>query len=210
MEIVENTDSTGEEGAAVVANPRLGARFKESPFAGSSSHGPGLGVWMFLILACFGFGGGLLIAFFGFNDSEASPRVAAVRSEILYSRPISGSDDGNRGTPELGARESVFGDVTITPLEPIPENTAMMASGDTTLSDLELNRNVAKASERVLGRSLGDGVTPSLFASLPPAEATRAAFEAIVLPSVPEPSTWAMLGAGLVCLLGLSPRRLRG
>jgi hypothetical protein len=160
-------------------------------------------------LAALGLGGGLAMAFFGFNSSESSPRIAGVPREIIYVPP-----PGSRSPESTSAGEAA-------------DAAALLQSGGRATGNSLAILQAASPAEHPFGTEKFDLATTEpatnnfdnsaggllhaqhpadagLFAANT-AAANEAAFSALSTP-VPEPSTWAMMLSGAGVLLA----RLRG
>jgi hypothetical protein len=195
-------------------NRRSVARTLPAPrAAGISGSSSG---WACLILAVLGLGGGLAMAFFSFNSSESSPRIAGVPREIIYLPPPGSMSPETTSTTatsdasglhasagELSARSfsdlgAVFDDHDFRAAE-----TSELANAGTAFAGFDASsaRSLAAFSAAPSGTAIA---TPSAATDAP----VEAAFSGVLLP-VPEPSTWAMMLSGAGVLIAALRNRKR-
>jgi hypothetical protein len=188
--------------------PAAPGRPKSAALRGTSS------AWACVFLAVLGLGGGLAMAFFSFNSSEAAPRIAGVPREIIYVPPPGPSSlVGDSATP--------LADATGVP----PSATGLASVSFDTLKAFETADDLVAAETFVVGSANGlSNVDTSSAASFAATNATdlahtmgsfvntnaaasEAALSGVLLP-VPEPSTWATLlsGAGVMLIAALRRR----
>lgn len=171
------------------------------------------GGWAFLGLAVVGFAGGLLLAVFPFNTPEHPITVAAHASEMLYAKPATSDLDvataalastvaadeksiAAKGSQLSGDEQAKAANRRFTAdgANPEQELLATAANADAPLPDATANlaaamRLGAAGIGEVSGRG-GDGVTVG--------------YDAVELPSVPEPGTGPMVAFCLAALISFS------
>ncbi|MBA2433444.1 MAG: PEP-CTERM sorting domain-containing protein [Chthoniobacterales bacterium] len=191
-------------------SPRAAARDRV-PQSGNS------GVWVFMLLAVVGLGGGLFLAFFSSGSPTESPtRIASVAREVLYARPVLTALPAEVAEMrEIGAAESPGGGVATTHQSATAhhgaESPEAFSSASVSLSNLPADHPLvadawgfgADAGKMMAAASIATSL--SEIAGGP--GGTEHASQALTAAPVPEPSTWALLLAGAGGLWALRRRQ---
>ena len=207
MEILGNTEkslagTSSEPSLAMSRERRLSANDRGPSAMGS-------GAWACVILVLLAFGGGLGIAFFGFNSPEISGRLASVQPEVSYLRPP-GAETSPASTQEPTGELTEFSSHARilnpseqdAPLASTPLHLWSMTAGqETPWSTLD-------DSQSDISGSFAAGVGSSFSnVAAPEGAATVTGFSALQSASIPEPSTWAMILAGAATMVFLAQRQ---
>lgn len=180
-------------------------------------------MWMLVVLAALGFGGGLCLAVFSFNGgSDHGVRISSLAPELMYQPPAPLATDNVFPAAEILASAHAehsgfaFTSMAAQPLAmasiSAPHLGRFSAAGPRealVAEPLSLAPSALAASSA--GDSLPQGeLAAASAASFPldyaPASAASAGLE---LPPIPEPSTWAMLLIGGGALLATLRNRRR-
>lgn len=152
-------------------------------------------------LAFLGFAGGLFLAFFSFNNPDAPIKMGAVSPEMIYKRPAGGipqdllRNTENPASFSIADGSSLGGgdDASVRP------NRSLMSDSDLAVQGIHSWSTNLPAWNGTDNWTTGNYAWNSGVAT-----PTDAGSGAVGLPSVPEPSTWAMMLSGfgllLVCL----------
>ncbi len=174
----------------------------------------GSGACACLLLGGAALAGGLFLASLGSVSNEATVRVGGITPEIIYVRPDAHGTAGAEAS--ANAAESGFADLTLSLAAlrdgAAAENDMSIDSGD---GDFELTR-FAPAFGPPHWSSLRIGPDSGLSSNFVAIAASKfapaaggVAWDAVSLPHVPEPSTWALLVCGIGALTLAARRRLR-
>jgi hypothetical protein len=172
----------------------------------------GSGAFACLLLASGGLVGGLFLAFFSFNSSEAMTRVGSIAPEVIYVRPDTVLR-GQGGEAGAVAGESIFAGATLSLAIADPRGLDEEGAFAQAVRGLEFDssRFAANMSTSTFVNSSQDGSGSwSTFSSAGAGETANvggAAWDAVLLPQVPEPSTWALLVGGLGAVAAAARRR---
>ena len=215
MEILENIAHRGAApaSAALARHSGPGAHLRQT--SQRTARNPrtefiGSGAFACILLTLVAFGGGLFLAFFGFNNSESGSQVKAIPRELLYLPPAQSVDSGQPSPIPAGAL-----------LDPVPDDGAFAhlgQSGSTNADPIHslwtgstaaalhteaaFDSGAAFVSGGVAGLNSFGPATPSIGP-------TQAGFNALTLPAVPEPSSLVIMACGSTILLMSLRKRLR-
>jgi hypothetical protein len=211
MAFLENNTRASDEGRPSLATATRPFRRPNSLDRSGGSTG-----WVCLLLAILGFGGGLSIALLGFNSSEESGTVAAVRSEPRYLPPgeamlTAGGVVGDAKAPaEAESRRVASGINSFGGLGTSLEQTSDAALSET-FELASLNPSFDGFGAISMEQSLASPQRSAMAGTEAPSGVDAAAgpqgdFAAVLAP-VPEPSTWVMILSGAALVMGKLRRR---
>jgi hypothetical protein len=181
-------------------------------FSGLDRRAFGSGACACLLLAAAALAGGLFIASVSPNSSEATVRMSGITPEVVYIRPEAALVAG--ANVNADAAGQVSADVTLSlgwprELRSAEEIFAGEHSRDVGLAQFQ--PELLSHSQLTARRSI-EGVGWSGFATVGRSDlaptAGAAAWEAVSLPHVPEPSTWALVIFGLGAVAAAARKRL--
>ena len=167
---------------------------------GEAARFSGSGLAVCLVLALLGLGGGLFIAFFGFNSSEGQTRITGVAPEIIYAPPTPTASPALELEPVSSLEESTLPSPVSPPLQlhlraTAPLTASLPSDAPEAFSALSPAR-LSQSEDRVASASVTFGITgrPAILAnsyqafSATPASSSPGHFEALKTAVIPEPS----------------------
>lgn len=161
----------------------------------------------FMVLALVGFGGGLFLASFWPNIPEAIATVTGVAPELIYARPPAVGGPAERA---IAAQESIPSD-----REVFNEATVVAAKADADSPSLRMTVGEAQLEIPPLG-TLAQAALPETTANFAAGvrlgvigqtsqsgngDPVHSGYDAVEVPSIPEPAAGAIIGFCLVALI---------
>lgn len=174
------------------------------------------GVWAFLALSVLGFGGGLFLAIFCFNNPEQTIKVTAVAPELIYARPggeipataAGGAPIAQNGSDVEESAPAAPAEPALAENEPLsihrsadsePELSAEKWIAQAALPEATANFAAAQRLGLLGGPANHNGGNGDAFSS----------YDAVELPTIPEPSSGGLIAFGVAVLVAHRSRKPR-